>query len=101
MNCECKDAIKIAPLLSAIKIPSSTLHLSAIKMHHLDVMDLFWHIIFWRKLLILLLTSVGTHKKLMAQPQGCGVLSIHTYYSIGSHMSTNGSQELWQQCEQK
>jgi hypothetical protein len=31
MNHEYKDAIKIAPLLSAIEIASSTLHLSAIK----------------------------------------------------------------------
>ncbi len=31
MNREYKDAIKIAPLLSAIEIASSTLHLSAIK----------------------------------------------------------------------
>jgi hypothetical protein len=43
----------------------------------------------------------GQKKQLMAQPLGCGVLSIHTYYSIGSHMITNGSWDLWQQCEQK
>jgi hypothetical protein len=34
-----------------------------LKLHHLDVMDLFWRIIFWRKVLIPLLTSVGTKKK--------------------------------------
>ena len=31
MKCKYKDAIKIAPLLSAIEIASSTLHLSVIK----------------------------------------------------------------------
>jgi hypothetical protein len=34
--------------------------------------------------------ACGQKNNLMAQPQGCGVLSIHTYDSIGSHMSTNG-----------
>jgi hypothetical protein len=34
--------------------------------------------------------NVCGQKKKMAQPRGCGVLSIHTYDSIGYHMSTDG-----------
>ncbi len=63
LRCDTYDSnIKMQLLLNVIEIKPSTLHLSAVKSHHLDAMDFILAQYFWPEVLILLLMSVGKKK---------------------------------------
>jgi hypothetical protein len=101
LRCDTYDSnIKTQLLLNVIEFASSTLHLSAIKIASPWCHGFYFGPIFlaWGTYSAV---NVCGQKKNNGGTTGCGVLSIHTYDSIGSHVSTNGCWQLWQQCEQK